>query len=60
MCSNQLSYRPPRKRVGRLEKNLPVPWKLNRDESTKSFVDLRTAESKGVRASQFRDPLERR
>jgi hypothetical protein len=64
VCSNQLSYRPSetmgRKRVVRIRKNLPVPWKLNRDTSTKSFVDLRTAEPKGVRASRFRDPLERR
>jgi hypothetical protein len=28
------------KRVVRIRKNLPVPWKLNRDTSTKSFVDL--------------------
>jgi hypothetical protein len=50
VCSNQLSYRPPRKRVVRIRKNLPVPWKLNRDEITKSFVDLRTADPRGVRA----------
>ena len=45
VCSNQLSYRPSEtpaaKRVVRIRKNLPVPWKLNRDEITRSFVDLR-------------------
>ena len=33
VCSNQLSYRPPRKRVVRIRKNLPAPWKLNRDNA---------------------------